>query len=286
MKALLKYVTVLLFLHARLALAGQPVVFVLAASSQVMVTNPKGQQFNALPTQSLTRGHLINVPKGQRFSALVLGTGNRRVYIGPARLEVIADTVRVVKGSAAKVNPLTEEDLDLVDQWMTVYARKPAPVIPPVDPPDEESSLKALQPIDDSLLLTRSPEFRFLGKLPREASLMLFDARGKRFWVEPLDNLQLTLPPAAKFEWGGAFTWEVRRLTGGRVLSGSFQIASEETARALLQAKVPDTPDALPESRLFYGMRLQLAKAYLEAEEVWASLGINISRKGKPSPLR
>ncbi|HEX4857284.1 MAG TPA: hypothetical protein VFV28_10755, partial [Limnobacter sp.] len=150
----------------------------------------------------------------------------------------------------------------------------------------KDVELHALSPIDNSLLLTRNPEFRFEGELPREGNLMIFDSRGKRFWVEPLEGLQLTLPPAAKFEWGRAFTWEVRRLTGGRVLSGSFQIASEETARALLQAKLPDTQDVLPESRLFYGMRLQLARAYSEADEVWSSLGISMDRSGIPSQLR
>ena len=120
---------------------------------------------------------------------------------------------------------------------------------------------------------------------PGGLHLMLFDAKGKRFWVEPLEGEYLTLPPAARFEWGQSFTWEVRRLTGGRVVSGSFHIASEETARALLQARVPDTPNALPESRLFYGMRLQLAGAYQEATEVWDSLNIQLTPQGQLAPL-
>ena len=122
--------------------------------------------------------------------------------------------------------------------------------------------------------------------LPREGNLMLFDAKGKRFWVEPLEGEYLTLPPAARFEWGQSFTWEVRRLTGGRVISGSFQIASEETARSLLAARVPDSPNTLPENLLFYGMRLHLAKAYKEANEVWASLGMSLSPAGQPSRVR
>jgi hypothetical protein len=69
------------------------------------------------------------------------------------------------------------------------------------------------------------------------------------------------------------------------VVSGSFHIASEETARSLLEARVPDTASALPESRLFYGMRLQLAKAFLEANEVWESLGMALTAQGQPSRI-
>lgn len=286
-KEFLKWFCLLWAWQAGFALAGQPVVFVLAASSKVVVTNPKGQQYSALPTQRLARGYTVAIPKGQRFSAVVLNTGNRRVFTGPARLEVIADTIRLRKGPAAKVTPIADDNLDLIDQWVRVYGRKQPDQQPKEETAGaEEESLQAISPIEGSLLLTRSPEFRFEGELPREGNLMLFDSRDKRFWVEPLESLQLTLPPAAKFEWGRAFTWEVRRLTGGRVLSGSFQIASEETARALLQAKVPDTPDILPESRLFYAMRLQLASAHAEADEVWSSLGVVMTRKGKPSQLR
>ena len=68
--------------------------------------------------------------------------------------------------------------------------------------------------------------------------------------------------------------------------SGSFQIASEETARSLLAARVPDYPGTLPENLLFYGMRLQLANAYKEASEVWASLGMSLGPKGQPSRIR
>ena len=34
------------------------------------------------------------------------------------------------------------------------------------------------------------------------------------------------------------------------------------------------------------GMRLQMAGAYKEAKEVWATLGMSLSRKGQPSRLR
>ena len=115
---------------------------------------------------------------------------------------------------------------------------------------------------------------------------MLFDSKGKRFWVEPLESEYVSLPPAAKFEWGQSFTWEVRRLTGGRVTSGSFHIASEETARSLLEARVPDTDEVLPESKLYYGMRLQLANAFKEANEVWQSLGMALTTQGQPSRIR
>lgn len=277
-----------LFLPASAAHAQSPVVFVLAASDKVVVTNKKGQQYSALPTQRLLHGHLVSVPKGHRFSVVVLSTGNRRVFNGPARLKVIADTVRVLSGPAVKVFPIDQADLDLVKQWMSLYARSSGKVTVakpgPADP--EEPTLQAIQPIDGSMLLTRSPEFVFEGELPREGNLMIFDSRDKRFWVEPLESEYVTFPPAAKFDWGQSFTWEVRRLTGGRVASGSFQIASEETARSLLAARVPDSPSTLPESMLFYGMRLQLAHAYKEANEVWASLGMSLSPKGQPSRVR
>lgn len=275
----------LLFTH--LAQAKEPVVFVLAATDNVVVSNPKGQKYSALPTQRLLHGHTIAVPKGERFSVLVLNTGNRRVYDGPARLKVIADTVRVLSGPSVKVFPVEQAHLDLIDQWMNLYAR-PRGVLPVKNDKgqaSENNPLRVLQPIDGSLLLTRSPEFVFQGDLPREGNLMLFDSRGKRFWVEPLESEYVSLPPAAKFDWGQSFTWEVRRLTGGRVISGSFHIASEETARSLLEARVPDTDDTLPESRLFYGMRLQLAKAFKEASVVWDSLGMVLTEQGQPSRI-
>jgi len=285
LKKVLSCLVLVFGLFAGMAQAREPVVFVLAATDMVLVTRQPGQQQKALPTQRLLQGHTVYVPRGHRFSVAVLATGQRRVFSGPARLKVIADTVRVLSGPTPKVFPLEPAELDLLDQWFSVYSRPRGPVNK--DKVQEENSpLLALHPEDGALLLTRNPEFLFKGDLPREGSLMLFDARGKRFWVEPLESEYLTLPPAARFEWGQSFTWEVRRLTGGRVVSGSFHIASEETARALLQARVADTPDTLPESRLFYGMRLQLAGAYKEAGEVWESLGVHLTPKGQAVPLR
>ena len=288
MKVWLKRAFVAGLLFAGVAQANEPVVFVLAASDKVVVSNPKGQQYSALPTQRLLHGHTVAVPKGQRFSVLVLNTGNRRVYNGPAQLKVIADTVRVLSGPAVKVFPVEQAHLDLIDQWINLYAR-PRGVLPVKGEKadaTEDKSLRVLRPIDGSLLLTRNPEFVFQGDLPREGNLMLFDSKGKRFWVEPLESEYVSLPPAAKFEWGQSFTWEVRRLTGGRVVSGSFHIASEETARSLLEARVPDTAGTMPEAKLFYGMRLQLAKAFKEANEVWESLGMELTTQGQPSRIR
>ena len=285
MKQLLSCLLLFFGLCAGIAQAGDAVVFVLAATDKVLVSNPEGQQYRALPTQRLLHGHTVNVPKGQRFVVAVLGTGNRRVFNGPARLKVIADTVRVLKGATPKVFALSPAELDLIDHWRSVYAR-PTGVVSKDKAREADRSLQALSPVEGSLLLTRNPEFLFTGDLPREGNLILFDSRGKRFWVEPLESEYLTLPPAARFEWGQSFTWEVRRLTGGRVASGSFHIASEETARALLQARVPDTQNTLPESKLFYGMRLQLASAYKEAAEVWESLDIQLTPQGQPAPLQ
>lgn len=285
MKVALTCLLAAFFSCAGAAHAMNPVVFVLAASEKVVVTNTKGQRYSALPTQRLLQGHTISVPKGQRLSVLVLKTGNRRVFTGPAELRVIADTVRLLSGPAVKVFPLEQAELDLVEQWMSVYARPRDKVSVPNAVPEPPPSLQVSQPIDGSLLLTRTPEFVFQGDLPREGNLIIFDSKGKRFWVEPLESKYVSFPPAAKFDWGQSFTWEVRRLTGGRAVSGSFQIASEETARNLLEARVPDLPDTLPESQLFYGMRLQLAGAYKEAIEIWNALGMTLSPGGQPSRL-
>ena len=270
---------------AGVAHAQAPVVFVLAAGGNVVVTNATGQQYKALPTQNLLQGHLVDVPKGQRFSVLVLKTGNRRVFVGPASLKVIADTIRLQKGSLPKVIPLTRAELGLIAQWTALYSKSPDSNISKTQAPDQDPTLLAKQPIDGSLLLTRNPQFVFEGSLPREGNLMIFDSRGKRFWVEPLESEYVSFPPAAKFEWGQSFTWEVRRLTGGRVVSGSFQIASEQTARSLLEARVPDLPSTLPESQLFYGMRLQMAGAFKEANEVWNSLGMRMAPDGRAHRL-
>lgn len=291
LKVRLKWFFLLCLLFTGGVQASEPVVFVLAATDKVVVTNPKGQKYSALPTQRLLHGHTIAVPKGQRFSVLILNTGNRRVYNGPARLKVIADTVRVLSGPAVKVFPVEQAHLDLIDQWINLYARPRGVPLPKRDKAEKEDAseanpLRVLQPIDGSLLLTRTPEFVFRGDLPREGNLMIFDSRGKRFWVEPLESEYVSLPPAAKFEWGQSFTWEVRRLTGGRVVHGSFHIASEETARSLLEARVPDHAGTLPELKLFYGMRLQLAKAFKEANEVWESLGMELTVQGQPSRIR
>lgn len=284
----LKYVLFVCLLFAGVAQAQEPVVFVLAATDKVVITNVEGQQYDALPTQRLLHGHLVSIPKGHRFSVAVLNTGNRRVYKGPAKLKVIADTVRVLSGPAVKVFPIDRADLDLIDQWMSLYnlPRGKIAAANPEPSSSEDSTLQAIHPIDGSLLLTRSLEFVFKGSLPREGNLLIFDSRGKRFWVEPLKSEHVTFPPSAKFSWGQSFTWEVRRLTGGRVASGSFRIASEETARALLAARLPDSPSTLPESLLFYGMRLQLASAYKEANAVWVSLSMSLSPNGQPGRAR
>ncbi len=259
-----------------------PVLFVLAASGGVNLNGPEGQTYSVLPTQRLVFGQSITVPKGGRVSFLVLKTGNRRVFQGPAQLKVIADTVRLVKGAAPKVSPMSQAELDMVQQWMSLYARPR--VKPSSSPPSntEENAFQVIEPIDNSLLLTRSPEFVFRGEPPREGNLMVFDARGKRFWVAPIEGEYLTFPPAANFNWGQSFTWEVRKLTGGRLLSGSFQIASEETARALLEARVADLPGVLPEAELLYGMRLHLAGAFVEAKSVFTRLGLQIDLQGQP----
>ena len=58
----LKCAFVACLLFTGVAQANEPVVFVLAATEKVVVTNPKGQQqYSALPTQRLLHGHTIAV---------------------------------------------------------------------------------------------------------------------------------------------------------------------------------------------------------------------------------
>lgn len=258
----------------------QPLALIMASKGPAMVTNLKRERYPALPLQRLFKGHQIDLNAGARVAIALPGAGQQRVYTGPARLWVGAGAISVRPGPAPKVKALSDDQLDLLQQWLTEYPRRgnKADLKP-------TGNLEVLEPRQEALLLSRSPEFQFRGELPREGSLLLFDGQGKRFWVQQLDKDWIHFPSSVGFDWGQNFTWEVRKATGGRVLSGSFRIASEHTARTLLAARVPQNEDSPLEDLAFYAMRLQLARAYDEADSIWTYLGIAVDRNGRPARI-
>ncbi|MCQ8895410.1 hypothetical protein NQT62_03025 [Limnobacter humi] len=258
----------------------EPTALVLAVAGRVSITNENRQTYDALPLHRLVPGHRIALAKGARLSLMVRSTGNRRVYRGPARLLLKDQFVSVRQGEQPKVQALTPLEHDLAEQWLVRYPRRGN------QPEPRFLGLEIVTPKEGAMLLNRFPEFVFKGDLPREGSLLIFDGQGKRFWVQQLDDVRVHFPNAVEFGWGQNFTWEVRKLTGGRVLEGSFSIASEWTARQLLEARVPDLPGTPREDLLFYGMRLQLANAYEDANRVWESLGIALDSTGRPRRFR
>ncbi|HEY1059906.1 MAG TPA: hypothetical protein VGE55_14365 [Limnobacter sp.] len=258
----------------------EPTALVLAVSGRVSITNENRQTYDALPLHRLVPGHSIVLAKGARLSLMVRATGNRRVYQGPARLLLKDQFVSVRFGAQPTVQALTPLQHDIAEQWLVRYPRRGN------QPEPRFLGLDVVSPKDGAMLLNRFPEFVFKGDLPREGSLLIFDGQGKRFWVQQLDDVRVHFPNSVEFGWGQNFTWEVRKLTGGRVLAGSFSIASEWTARNLLEARVPNLPSTPREDLAFYGMRLQLACAYEEASRIWESLGIVLDSTGRPRRLR
>lgn len=258
----------------------KPVAFVLASTEGIQVTNLHKRTYEVLPLQRFVEGHVLDLPKGARLSLVLLDSWQRRVFDGPAKLEVGEDVVFVRSGRKPKVSQLSEGLVELVQQWLVEYPRRG-------NKPEKRlgTDLELVSPKDAEMLLSRTPEFVFKGTLPRDSNFLLFDSNDKRIWVQPFDNLQFSFPSALGLDWGQRVNWEIRKPTGGRLLSGSFHIASEETARALLDAKVPERHKIKPEFSLFYGMRLQLAGAYQEAQSVWQSLGFQVDRAGRPSRL-
>ena len=110
--------------------------------------------------------------------------------------------------------------------------------------------------------------------MPRDGQLIVYGENGRRFWVERLDKHEIKFPPAARFQWGQKLTWEVRKATGGRVLNGAFEIASEEDAARLINATLPASQSVPAEQLVFYAVQLELEQAYPRAQEVWKQLGV------------
>lgn len=232
-----------------------------------------GSELNGtLPVVLKANQELTLAPEGQ-LKALVFSQGVIRQFEGPAKLKVIQDTISVVDGPAVKVFPVNQKYLLLADQWMKAhqsdFTSLNAKTIPVSS---DQKQVSIIYPVDGALMLTRRPEFQFAGPLPKDSTLIIYRQDSRRHWVQQLDNLHVTFPPAAEFQWGESFTWEVRKRTGGRLLEGKFRIASQQQATELLQSKVPALPDTPTEDLLFYALQLQLAGAYKEASNVVESM--------------
>lgn len=231
-----------------------------------------GNDLNGLPV-ALHMGQEIQVQKGGVLRALIFPQATVREYEGPANLKVIKDTISLVSGQPAKVYPATEKHVELAKSWVSQHANQFQTIqVQGKSGATDGSSFNTIYPIDNSVLLTRRPEFVFSGVPPKDGTLIIYRPDGRRHWVQPIEVNRITFPPAAEFEWGQKFTWEVRKRTGGRLLQGSFSIATEQQAFDLMSAKVPSLPDTPPEDLLFYALQLHMAGAYREAQAVMGNL--------------
>ncbi|MDX1669847.1 MAG: hypothetical protein R3194_10540, partial [Limnobacter sp.] len=250
-----------------------PVAWALISSNKSLIYPRDGYSAEILrPLRPLYMGNVIEIPDGEKISILIPGNMTRRHYEGPAKLSVIKDTVSVRQGPKAKVFPADPERLKLARRWSNVSVH-PSPLV------TGGGVFSVQQPRNNAMLLTTNPVFHFAGKLPRDGQLIIFGENGRRFWVQPLDEHVVDFPPAAQFSWGQKFTWEVRKSTGGRVLNGSFEIAPEDTAFDLLRNKVVNLPETPREELLFYGVKLELARAFDQADDVWNQLGTSPYRR-------
>ena len=244
-----------------------PVAWTLFSTNKSLIYPRNGYAAELLqPLRPLYLGNLIEIPEGEEVSILVPESMTRRHYSGPATLAVIKDTISVRKGPKVRVFPADPERLKLARSWASTS-------IAHSESRFDEAKLNLVEPQNNAVLLTTNPVFHFSGLLPRDGQLIVFGENGRRFWVQPLESLKVGFPPAAQFKWGQKFTWEVRKSTGGRVLNGSFEIAPQQIAFELLQGKVPNVPDVPKEDLIFYGVRLELARAYKEAQAVWTQVG-------------
>lgn len=226
----------------------------------------------ALPVVLQPEQELTLAPQGL-LKALVFSQGVIRHFEGPAKLKVIQDTISVVDGPAVKVFPVEEKHLQLARQWTKTHQGDFTSLNGKFNQTLQSADeVGIVYPVDGALMLTRRPEFQFVGPLPKDSTLIIYRQDNRRHWVQQLDSLHVTFPPAAEFQWGESFTWEVRKRTGGRLLEGKFQIASEQQATLLMQSKVPALADTPTEDLLFYALQLQLAGAYREAASVVESM--------------
>lgn len=215
-------------------------------------------------------GSQITLQKGDQLSVVVFSNNTRRVYDGPANLKVIKDTVSLRSGPEPEVFPASNEQLAVIQKWLTLHPKGLAAM--PSPPGLGKLPFDVIKPLEGALFLSRQPEFLLTGTLPRDAKLIIYDKDNRRFWVEPLENSHVTFPPAAEFQWGQSYSWEIRNFTGGSLLKGKFKIASEQQAFQLFKSKVPNLPSTPKIDLVLYALTLQMAGAYPEAQDVWATV--------------
>lgn len=219
----------------------------------------------------LSAGDAVVLKKGERMDVAILANATRRVFRGPVSLKVTRNSISIRSGRAAQVFPLPAQFGVLTRRWLARYGSGENWMPSPLQA--HNPAFEVVSPVQDSLLLNTRPEFVFEGTLPRDGKLIIYDEEGKRFWVQPLDSAHVTFPPAADFEWGKAYTWEIRRLTGGSVLAGSFRIAHQKVAADLLRA-MPFARIPVPAHGVFFeAARLHLVGAYREARDLWHTMG-------------
>jgi hypothetical protein len=257
----------------------QDVAFVLSVTPQKRVSYGSSTPAAApvLPMQVLRSGDTLRLAKGSRLAvAMVLPNQKpqRRVYLGPAHLQLKTDHIAVLEGAKAQVSPLSESAVQLIAQWQVWQQENKKPTLAHNQGAPASSALTLLSPKFDEVLLHRNPILVWQGSFPRDASLVVFDGQGKRFWSQALDEHTVEFPPALEFEWGQSYRFEVRKATGGRMYDGQFEIASETTTKDLLAERSNYLASALPEWRLLYAMRLHLARAYGQALPVWQAMGL------------
>lgn len=245
-----------------------PVAWVVFAKNKSLIYPREGYQAEVLsPLRPLFMGNLIEVPDGQKISIIIAHNKTLRHYSGPALLKVKTDVVSIVKGQKAKIFPAKAQWFDLAKRWskqtnqVKWLASSKLPVV-------------AVQPLRDALVLSQSPTFEFRGELPRDSHLIIFQSNGKRFWVQPVEDQVITFPPAAAFQPGETYNWELRRKSGGRVLQSAFTMATAEQSQHLVELKNQALASTTTEKAIMAAVRLQLAQAYSEAEHIWAHLGL------------
>lgn len=253
------------------AAAAPSAVAWVAYSKGAQVVFPGAKKPVPLPTLStLGFGSQIILRKGDQLSVVVFSNNTRRVYDGPASLKVIKDTVSLRSGPDPEVFPASSQQLSVIQQWLTLHPKGLGAM--PNPPGLGKLPFDVIKPLEGALFLSRQPEFLLTGTLPRDAKLIIYDQDNRRFWIEPLENSHVTFPPAAEFQWGQSYSWEIRNFTGGSLLKGKFKIASEQQAYQLFKSKVPNLPSTPKIDLVLYALTLQMAGAYPEAQDVWATV--------------
>ncbi|NJM31608.1 MAG: hypothetical protein HC848_00295 [Limnobacter sp.] len=248
-----------------------PVGWVVHASETVKIKSSSAPWQMLRVLDDLQPGDSIELEPGDELSVLSFVQPGRRLFTGPANLEVRADTISIRRGERAKIFPVSDSQMALAKKWFALHpsGRPRTDFLKPKANP----ALRVEQPLNGALLLTRDPVFEFRGQMPRDGQLIIYLENGRRFWVQPAAENYISFPPATSFEWGQHFNWELRKHTGGRILEGSFAIATQEQAYELLVSKVPNLLETPREDLFFYGVRLELAGAQREANQMWEILG-------------